>query len=78
MVVGVLQLKVPLCIYLDMCCCTSAVLFLALDVAVGGLITVGKVQIWGRKIASGSIALNERSQDFGGAPCWNHKLILNG
>ena len=51
--------------------------FLASDVAVGGLITVRKVQIWGRKIMAGIMALNARSQGFGGLWCYNHPLILN-
>ena len=66
------------CACADTCHCTSVVLFLASDVAVGGLITVWKVRVWGRKIASEDIALNERSQDFSGALRWNHPLILNG
>jgi hypothetical protein len=45
----------------------SVVLFLDSDVAVVGLITARTAQIWGRKIASEIIALNARSQDFGGA-----------
>ena len=53
-------------------------LFLASDVAVGGLITVSKVQIWGRKIGSETIALAERSQDFGGPLRYNDTSILNG
>ena len=50
----------------DTCRCTSVVLFLESDVAVVWLITVRTAQIWGRKIASEVIALNARSQDFGG------------
>ena len=61
----------------DTCRCTSVVLFLESDVAVVGLITVRTAQIWGRKIASEIIALNARSQDFGGPLRWNHPLILN-
>ena len=61
----------------DTCRCTSVVLFLESDVAVVGLITVRTAQIWGRKIASEIIALNARSQDFGGDWRWNHPLILN-
>ena len=61
----------------DTCRCTSVVLFLESDVAVVGLITVRTAQIWGRKIASEIIALNARSQDFGGLWRWNHPLILN-
>ena len=55
----------------------SAVLFLESDVAVVGLTTVRMAQIWGRKIASEIIALNARSQDFGGGWLFNHPLILN-
>ena len=47
------------------------------DVAVGGLITVRKVQTWGRKIVSEIMAFNARSQDFGGPLRCNHPLILN-
>ena len=47
------------------------------DVAVVGLITVRTAQIWGRKIASEIIALNARSQNFGGPWRWNHPLILS-
>ena len=61
----------------DTCRCTSVVLFLESDVAVVGLITVRTAQIWGRKIASEIIALNARSQDFGGDWRWNHPLNLN-
>ena len=61
----------------DTCRYVSVVLFLESDVAVVGLITVRTAQIWGRKIASEIIALNARSQDFGGLWCWNHPLILN-
>ena len=39
--------------------CTSVLLFLASDVAVGGLITVRKVQIWGRKIVFEIMALTQ-------------------
>ena len=44
------------------CCvqtCTSVLLFLASDVAVDGLITVWKVQIWGRNIVSEIMAFNQ-------------------
>ena len=61
----------------DTCRYVSVVLFLESDVAVVGLITVRTAQIWGRKIASEIIALNARSQDFGGPWRWNHPLILN-
>ena len=61
----------------DTCRYVSVVLFLESDVAVVGLITVRTAQIWGRKIASEIIALNARSQDFGGGWRWNHPLILN-
>ena len=61
----------------DTCRYMSVVLFLESDVAVVGLITVRTAQIWGRKIASEIIALNARSQDFGGGWRWNHPLILN-
>ena len=74
---SVLQLKVSFA-YADACRCTSVVLFLESDVAVVGLITVRTAQVWGRKIASEIIALNARSEDFGGDWCWNHPLILNG
>ena len=69
-----LELKVPLCVtwtralHADM---HAVLLFLASDVAVGGLITVRKVQIWGRKIVSEIMALNARSQDFGGDWCYS-------
>ena len=58
-------------VHADTCRCSSVVLFLESDVAVVGLITVRTAQIWGRKIASEIIALNARSQDFGGDLCWN-------
>ena len=45
--------------------------FLATDEAVGGLIAVRKVQIWGRNIVSEIMALNARSQDFGGLCPYN-------
>ena len=61
----------------DTCRYVSVVLFLEADVAVVGLITVRTAQIWGRKIASEIIALNARSQNFGGDWCWNRPLILN-
>ena len=63
MVVAVLQLKVSLRVTRRTRAVASLVLFLAPDVTFGGLITVRKVQIRGRKLTS---ALNERSQDFGG------------
>ena len=81
MVVAVLHLKVSLradtsrALRADV---HVVLLFLASDVAVGGLITVRKVQIWGRKIVAEIMALNARSQDFGGGWCCNHPLILNG
>ena len=44
--------------------CTSVLLFLASDVAVGGLITVRKVQIWGHKIVSEILALKRKISRF--------------
>ena len=76
MVRSVLQLKVSFAFTLTRAV-ASVVLFLESDVAVVGLITVRTAQIWGRKIASEIIALNARSQDFGGLWRWNHPLILN-
>ena len=62
-VVAGLQLKVSLRVTWTR---ALRALFLASDVAVGGLITVRKVQIWGRKIVAEIMALNARSQDLGG------------
>ena len=60
----------------DTCRCTFAVLFLESDVAVMGLMTVKKVQIWGRKVVSEIMVANARSRNCGGDWQYNHTLIL--
>lgn len=53
------------------------VLFLESDVAVVGLITVRKAQIWGRKITFEIMAPNARSRDFGGDwPCIDSQKLI--
>ena len=76
--------RTPLCCNSKFCCASRGHVplhvcgaILESDEAVVGLITVRTAQIWGRKIASEIIALNARSQDFGGLWRWNHPLILN-